>query len=499
MTWNVLTSWGGHFVFIVAGFILPRIIDRQIGQVSLGVWDFSWSLVNYFSLAGIGIGSSVNRHVAMCRAENNLEEMNRTVSSVQFVQLIIAVVVLLLTAGAVFSMPWLFAKRLGSEIGAAVWVVGLLGASLAVQMAFDTSRGVITGCHRWDLHNGINSGSHAFAVMGMIIALHLGGGLVSLGLIHFFITIATEISRVAISRRVCPELKTRVDYVGWEHARRMLVFGGKSVIAGFPSMIVLQGSSLLVAGHLGPAALAIFSRPGGLLRNAQTFVGKYAYVLTPTAGSLQGKDQFDELRNLVIKSTRFCVFLTLPIITFLAIMGDPILRIWMGPRYEQGILLAIFAIGYFLPMTQMPVLSIMVGMNLHGRVGFASLVVTLVTFGLGAIFLHSYGWTLERGALLSIIPLSLGNGIVILIYACRHLNISITEYLSGSFLVPLACAVPFTVSLVVCRVLFNDRPLVALGWGVAAMILIIGPLYIRYVLPNPIWGKVKNYLRPANE
>ena len=82
MVWNVLTSWAGHMVFVIAGFIMPRMIDRHIGQTSLGIWDFSWSLVNYFGLAGLGIGSSVNRYVAKYRAVNDIEGLRKAVSSV---------------------------------------------------------------------------------------------------------------------------------------------------------------------------------------------------------------------------------------------------------------------------------------------------------------------------------------------------------------------------------------------------------------------------------
>jgi len=61
---NVIFNWGGHFVFIIAGFIMPRMIDRRLGQEILGIWDFAWSLVSYFQIVGMGIGSSVNRFVA---------------------------------------------------------------------------------------------------------------------------------------------------------------------------------------------------------------------------------------------------------------------------------------------------------------------------------------------------------------------------------------------------------------------------------------------------
>ncbi|MHC5062326.1 MAG: hypothetical protein ACYTFK_14830, partial [Planctomycetota bacterium] len=40
---NVIFNWAAYSVFIVAGFIMPRLIDRRLGQELLGIWDFAWS------------------------------------------------------------------------------------------------------------------------------------------------------------------------------------------------------------------------------------------------------------------------------------------------------------------------------------------------------------------------------------------------------------------------------------------------------------------------
>src|SRR5687768_777321 len=79
MVWNLMSGWGGHLVFVVAGFVMPRMIDRQSGQLALGVWDLCWSVVTYFGLANLGIGASVNRYVARYRATNDVEALRRTV------------------------------------------------------------------------------------------------------------------------------------------------------------------------------------------------------------------------------------------------------------------------------------------------------------------------------------------------------------------------------------------------------------------------------------
>ena len=56
MAWNVFAGWAGYFVMAIAGFLAPRVMDRSLGQESLGVWDFGWSLVTYFNLTQLGVG-----------------------------------------------------------------------------------------------------------------------------------------------------------------------------------------------------------------------------------------------------------------------------------------------------------------------------------------------------------------------------------------------------------------------------------------------------------
>ena len=37
IAWNVITGWLGHSVRIVVGFVLPRMIDNELGAEVLGI------------------------------------------------------------------------------------------------------------------------------------------------------------------------------------------------------------------------------------------------------------------------------------------------------------------------------------------------------------------------------------------------------------------------------------------------------------------------------
>lgn len=484
MAYNVVASWVGYLVFVVAGLILPRMIDRHIGQTALGIWDFAWSLVSYFSIAGLGIGSSVNRYVAKFRSAQDLEGLRTAVASVWVIQVVSGLIVVAISLAAGWSIPYFFSERLGANSTATQLVVVLLGLSIAVQMAFDSFRGVITGCHRWDVHNGLNSGSYLIISIGMIVALMSGGHLVSMSVVYLCGTVLGEAVRVWAAYRICPEISIQLRYFDLHQARDMLGFGLKGIAGGITGLIIGQGISILVTHYIGPAMLAVFSRPAALVKHTDVIINKFSSVLTPTAGSLQGSGKFDDVQKLIFSSARMGVYLTLPIVLFLSILGNHLLRLWMGDRYEAGLVLAILAFGSFLPISLQSVFSILTGLNQHGFVGAVSSLITVILFGLGALALTIVGWDLSGAAIIIAISATMGMGIIRPLYGCRKLKIPILKFLWETFSLPIACGTPFALCLAAIQMLLVERPLIAVLAGCAGGVLILGPLYWRCLLPE---------------
>jgi O-antigen/teichoic acid export membrane protein len=416
--------------------------------------------------------------------------LRESVSSVVTIQLTIAVFVLLSTAIIIWLLPLLFANRLGAETNVTRWVVALLGTGLAVQMAFDSSRGIMTGCHRWGLHNGIHAGSHAVSVAMMITVLISGGGLISLGLVNLSVIIVTEIFRTFLAYRICSELEVKLSYVTWSRVKEMYLFGAKTIVAGMPQFLAVQVTNIVVVSVLGPAALAVFSRPVALVRHVETFINKFAFVLTPVASSLQGADKTNELREFFFDSTRYGIAFTLPIVIFLVLFGDFILYLWMGQKYMQGTVLAILAIGYFLPISQNSVLRILMGLNLHGRISLINLSVTFVVFIVGLLIISKIGWTISLAATIVAVSLTVGNGMLVPFLACSRLDIPLTEYFRKVFLVPVACGTVFAVWLIVIRFIFSDNQLMATVSALLGGSILMAGLYYSYLLPISIRTKI---------
>lgn len=492
---NVVIGWCSYLVVFISGFLLPRMMDEYIGQVLLGVWDFVWSVVNYLNFIQPGIGASLNRYIAKYRASNRTKELIIMVSTVVTMQIILTLLVLFLVVIFTEILPPLLFDSGNSEIETARWVIGILGSTAAFQMLFSPSKGVLSGCHRWDILNGLQAASSLLGVLLMIGVMIIGRSLIHVAITYFIVQIITALIRVLFSFRVCPELKINLSYASWSQAKIILRFGVKTLTAGVPMLLTALTANVIVASTLGAAALAVFARPISLVRHLQTFTTKFTFVLVPTVGAMQELNQNEELRGFLLKTTKYSVAFTLPIISLLIVFGDVLLKLWMGEQYANWLLMAIIAIGYLLPISQDPIMRILMGLNKHGIAAIKSIIYGVSSFIIIATIVTIWGWSLINAALTVAISLTISRGIVLPMHACRMFEIGFLEYFNGVFKIPLLCAIPYLAILISCRIIIGELEVAAFGLASILGIFILSILYWYFLFTERERVKIRNIIK----
>ena len=488
LTRSIIWSWAGHLVFLIAGFLLPRFIDRNIGQTMLGVWDFSWSLTGYFSIILLGVGSSVNRYVAMHLAEENVQGLNESISSVFFVQGIMGIVILIITALVIWIIPIFWSEKLGSLAPTARWLVFFLGFSLALSTASGAFDGVLTGCHRWDLYNSINSGSHAVGLIAMLIALLLGAGILWLGFIYLLETVLRVLIRQVVVNRVCPFLEVSRGFIKLSVAMGMLQFGGKTYANEVLRTILYQTNNILIMTYMGPMMLAVYSRPMHLVQHVRTLSLKLAHTITPVASEMEVAGDKKELGELVLKMARYNVAMALPPILFLCFLGGPLLLFWMGTGYQQDILIAILAAGHLLTIANQPLQTAMIGLNAHGRLAKFTFFATITSLILCYIALAFFNGGLISAAISIVAPLMVADGIFITSYACKKLNLPLRYYARKVWGETLLCVIPFVICLFLFRILLEPINALFCGVFIGGFVLLV--IYWKWMMPSSLRARV---------
>jgi O-antigen/teichoic acid export membrane protein len=382
-------------------------------------------------------------------------------------------------------------------MGQAQQVLLLLGGSLVVQCWSAVFDGVVVGCHRWGMHNAINAGAYLVTSVAMITALALGGGLTHLAAVVLAGDALAWAVRVWAARHSCPELRIRLSAASLAHAGELIRFGGKTVLEGLAKIVLYQSPQVVIVAYLGPAALALYSRPSSLVRHAVTFMNKFAVVFTPTASAIQAGAQggrgpdHQPLRELLVAAIRYSLYISLPMVAVLAVDAGPILRLWMGPRYESALVLILLAVGHLGALSQRATYQILMGMGRHGQPSAMTLAAAICAIPLSVLALGPLGWGLPGVALAMVGPLTVANVLVIPLYACRVLDLSWRQCLRQTLPRPLASVTPLTACLLAGRLLWPHSAGAALGLGLLAGTTVTAPIYWRWVLP----ARVKEAIR----
>lgn len=472
---NVAFAWGGYMVNVVAGFIIPRLISDRLGQTTLGIWDFSWSIVSYFGLVQLGLGGSVNRYVAKYRATGDNDSLSRSVSTIALFQRLVGWLALAIAAATAWWILPLFASKLGGELQASRWVVLFLGVEISVSIMMTVYGSVIVGCHRWDIHNTVSAISYALIAVAMVVVLLCGGGLAALALSHCVFYLAGEVARWRLSRRVCPELVLDSKLASWPMFHEQARYSAKNLVPRVADLVSNQALSVLVTMFLGPASLAIFSRPKGLIGVLRTLAAKFGFIIVPTASTLQAREDLTALRSIMLNGAASMAALALPAIVTLAILGSDIIRVWMGEKYVYPGLVPILALGALAPLIQESVWGVLSGMNIHGRMALAKLgaaICAASSLGVGLALLH---WHLIGAAICFSLPTVIVEGVVMPVYACRQLHLAPSAYYWQTLIKPGLCVTPYALALAIARPLFGASAAWALlafaTGGVATLVL----------------------------
>jgi len=483
--WNLFVSWVSQLVLIFSGFVMPRLVDDKVGQAALGIWDFGWSFVSYLTLVGLGMGGCFNRYIAKHRAAGELTLLNEVANSAVFVQLIFSLVTMLCTVLFYYMVPIYFSDSLAENTQLAQWVVLFLGFSVAVKMSSGSASGLLTGYHRWDIHNALHAGDSILSIIFMIGALYFTDlSVAGMAIGYLLSTIVFESLRFVFVNKICIEFSFNLRTANLTTCKSMLKFGIKSMLSNIPPILLLQTISIMMVSAIGPAALAIFARPMALTKQIKTFMTKFTLMLTPTTGSMQGAGDMKAIQTLFVSTTKMSFAFALPSLGFLVIYGDIVLRYWMGPEYALWPLVMILAVGQLLPMGQDTSIRILMGMNQHGRISVVAFLAIFVLFGIGLLFSGVNNWELTTAALLFVIPMNIVYGIIVPVYTCKELQISWFSYAYDSFVKPCIYVLPFLGVVSWSRSAYESADfMTAAVLFVIANIITLG-IYFVYLVPE---------------
>ncbi|MCE5310975.1 MAG: oligosaccharide flippase family protein [Acidobacteriales bacterium] len=439
---NVYWHWLGVIASFLTGFVVSPYIVLKLGDSRYGVWALAFSFIDYTMLLDFGFKTAVVNAVARSRAQNDTNGINEVVNTAFSYFLAIAATVLILVWGISGDLPRMF-QITPVYRDDFVRLVRIIGFGWAFALASSVFVAGVEGFQQFKAQNRIYIASLILRSGGCAVALYLGFGLPTMGLIITLSQVINAVFLFVVFRRSFPELSFSRNSVKPGVWKQLASYGIHAFVAYLGGILVSQGPPILIGHFRSEAFVGYYTLPFRLVQYIVEFVTRIGYVTVPNASEMVAQERKPDLVNMGIYLNRYSFSLFAPLSVFLLVYGKELLCVWIKPSFAEqaAVLLPAFTLStLFAVAGQFNSSQILFGLAKHGTYSRTLVAEGIAALAFMVIVLPSYGvvgvaWVAAAFALLN-------RGWITPYLLSRSLKFRLLGYMRAIYLTPTLAAIP---------------------------------------------------------
>lgn len=437
---NVFWTSLGAATNLVSAFVLSPYVIRKLGAGGYGIWTLAFSFLGYYGLLDFGIRSAVVYFVAVHRARGEFSRINEILSTAAAYYCLAAVIPVSLTVAFSHQIAgWFQISPALAEDFRTLIVITAVACFLGLNI-FSPSLEAFQAFH---LSSRVYICTVAVRLVASFTLLGLGYGLVALGFSYVTIQILGITLSCLALRSVFPGFRLSPRLIRPRTLKELAGYGVHSLLSNLASQILYQSHPLLVGLYRPDAYIGYFSFPFRLTQYTSDLVVRMGNVTNATAVDLATRGETAALIRLATYSNRYAFSLFVPLFVFLAIYGDPLVRIWIGPEFAIHavplipVLLAGTALAVGGQFNSSTILFSLRKHKEYGRalLGEAAVSVLLILAVLPRYDIYGVAWVTAL-AMVAV------RGLYTPWLLCRQVRFPLLAFLRSIYLLPMAAGVP---------------------------------------------------------
>ena len=219
---NITSNLAGYIVGAAVAIFLSPFVIRELGTIQYGLWVILVSMTGYYGLLDLGVRSAVGQYVTRYWAKQEIEGVNRTMSTSFVLLCLVATIAVCVTIALWFLLPgWIDQKNVAAvangdpavtaeELKTLIadtklaMIISGLGIALGIPMALWAT--ITYAKERFEIANAIGI-SERLAVAGFTVwALFEGYGIIGVALATTSSQLLAGSARIWVGFRIMPEL-----------------------------------------------------------------------------------------------------------------------------------------------------------------------------------------------------------------------------------------------------------------------------------------------------
>lgn len=407
--------------------LLTPLMIHHLGAVDYGVWILASSVLDYYGLLDLGMRSAMFRYVALFRGGAQRHEVNRTFISALFLATATAAVICILSAGVADVLPrYMSLQGASPKVFAALLL--LLGLSVAVMFPTRMLATYISAHQRWDLYNAAGIIAVITRALAIIVVLKLGYGILAVAIATLAISVLSMGQHVIFLYMADPGLHISIGLISRKRIRELFAFSMRSLLVSVGDYLRFYSDSAVIAAVLNVALVTPFNVATRLIECFKSVVVAAGGPVLGRMTELDGANREKDLRELLLRSTRFLALLSVLGGALLIIDGRSLLHLWVGNDLVSAYpIVAVLAFGYIINLSQHPTLLVAIAKGRHGPLGWWSIAEGIANIVLSVFWGRSHG--LLGVAMGTIVPMLIVKIIIQPFYALRAVEMGALEYI----------------------------------------------------------------------
>ncbi|HWR36310.1 MAG TPA: oligosaccharide flippase family protein [Clostridia bacterium] len=427
----------------IVALAVPPFLTRAMSPETYGVWALVLQLSAYVGYLDFGIQTAVSRFVAHANERGDADFRDRMVNTA-FVVLTVAgaLAVIALIAGAAL-MPRLFGEMPPALFNDARLALLLVGSSLAIGLPMSVFNGVFVGLQRNEVPAGIIATSRIISAVLLIVVVRHGGTIPQIAASMALVNVAAYIVQYVMFRRLAPSMRLTPSLASKRHLKELSAYCLSLTVWSF-AMLLITGLNVTLVAHYQFGAVAYYSIAASLVTFIAGLQNAIFSAMIPNSAVLHARGATEELGTLLQVTSRYGMFLLLFTGLPLILLGDWVLRLWVGGAYAAHgfLLLQILIVANIIRLSMTPYSVLLVGTGQQRLVIMTPLLEGLTNLAVSVVLAPFYGAIgVAIGTLAGAVAGVLGH----LLYNMRKtadIRVDVQKLIKGAILKPLVCSTP---------------------------------------------------------
>jgi O-antigen/teichoic acid export membrane protein len=419
---NVSTRYLAIGVDALIGLMLLPFNIRHLGPAAYGLWMLTASMTTYFSVLDLGFGGSIVKFVAHYRAKRDVRGLNEIASTLFGIFAVTGTVAYLVFCVIAFNIGRILNITPDQQATARSLML-VIGVYVSLGFPFSIFGGIINGFQRFDLNNVVGIASSVIVAIVNVAMLMMGYNLEQLVLVTTTIRVLTYFVYRLNAYHVFPALSIRPSLFLWSRVRELTSFSVYVSIIDWSNKLNYSIDAIVIGAYMSTAAVTLWTVPQRLAEMLQRMTNQLNGVLLPVVVDSDSAERPERLRAIFIQGTRLSLVSVAPIAAALTMLAGPLIHAWVGPRFEESILVAqILVVVVAIRVGNATATTLLKGAGRHRLLAFTNAGAALANVALSLLWIRRYG--LIGQAMGTLVPVAFSAIFILWPAACRRVGVS---------------------------------------------------------------------------